>query len=141
MASVQSGKVRVPIGKRCWDPSEFRVPKLFAGNHGDSTQARHPATHRGTGKGICSVGQAGVPGGPLGGPPEGHVGVEQRRKGGAGQGWCRGLPPELQGEGSRAVHAVFKEALVSALEDPGWLRVTAFGSLPEAPGTGGRPGQ
>lgn len=49
MASVQSGKVRVPIGKRCWDPSEFRVPKLFAGNHGDSTQARHPATHRGTG--------------------------------------------------------------------------------------------
>lgn len=32
-------------------------------------------------------------------PPEGHVGVERRRKGGAGQGWCRGLPARAPGGG------------------------------------------
>lgn len=51
----------------------------------------------------------------LSGLPEGHVGVERRRKGGAGQGWCRGLPARTPGGGiESSARRGFKEALVSA---------------------------
>lgn len=51
----------------------------------------------------------------LSGLPEGHVGVERRRKGGAGQGWFRGLPARTPGGGIEgSALRGFKEALVSS---------------------------
>lgn len=104
-------KVRVPLEKRCWDPG----PRFCRESQRQTHGVRHPATHRGTGKGISSVGPNRWAGWASRGLRKHTLelsggGREELGKAGAGD-----YPPELQGGGiESSARRGFKEALVSA---------------------------